>query len=52
MFETINWNTLIGFPAFIGIAFGFLAMYFFRRPTFGIVAAVLGALVGLGLHIA
>ena len=51
MFETINWNTLAGLPAFIGIGFGFLSMYFFRRPTFGIVASVLGALVGLGCNI-
>jgi len=45
----IPWTTFAGKPAIFALIFGFLAMYLFKRPTFGIVAAIFGALVGLAI---
>ncbi|MHA1679361.1 MAG: hypothetical protein ACTSW3_11415 [Promethearchaeota archaeon] len=47
--ETVPWMEFAGKPAFFALLFGGLAMYFFKRPTFGIVAAIFGALLGLGV---
>lgn len=49
MIETIDWMQFAGEPALFGLLFGGAAMVFFRRPTFGIVAAIFGALFWLGL---
>ena len=49
MYQTINFMEFGGKPAAFALFFGFLAMFFFKKPTFGIIAAIFGALFGMAI---